>query len=648
LDSADDLPEKALSRPRVDVGDVIEGAANEPAALARARIHTLRQHLVPVSLATVVIALVMGWATWREVDLARAAVWGLALVAITGLRLFAFRGDWLCTEPEAAWLLWFAGGAAVSGVLWGSTAWVFYVPDSELHQLLLAFFLGGLSSGAAASLGCHLPTYLAWVVPAVSPLVLRLTLEGDQTHLAMASTLGLFVIAMALVASATERSFRNNVGLLVEKQALLKRLLQTQGELERANADLDARVRAKTRELRAAERAKREVERERRHAQKLEAIGRLTGGVAHDFNNVLAVVLNALPQIKAKVTGDAEAQSLLKSAEQATKRGAKLTESLLSFSRSQRLNPTSVDLAATLGDMSAHLLGSAVGRRVTVSLSLAQDLWPVYVDPDQLCAAVLNIAVNARDAMPNGGTLSITAVNSSVDGHSQLEPGDYVELTLEDEGLGMDRDVLERAFEPFFTTKAVGAGSGLGLSMVYGFAHQSQGDVRLWSKPGVGTRVTLWLPRSHAPARPLTSQPAPAELTAKGAGQRILLVEDEPALRRVVGRLLVHLGYRVQHVPDADRAAQLLADPAERIDLMLSDVVMPGRLDGFELTRVARQLRPELPIVLVSGYPDAHGAGAAARTSEDRVVFVKKPFESARLAELIKELLEPPDGLTRR
>jgi len=291
--------------------------------------------------------------------------------------------------------------------------------------------------------------------------------------------------------------------------------------------------------------------------QKLEAMGRLTGGVAHDFNNLLAVVLNALPQLGELSRDNAEAADLIRDAERAARRGARLTQSLLAFSRTQRLKPVSVDLAAALTEMQTGLLRAAAGKRVELAIDVADDVWPVLADVDQLCAALLNLVANARHAMPSGGTLAISAVNRSVAQHPELPAGDYVELLVEDDGVGMPEDVLEHAFEPFYTTKSVGEGSGLGLSMVYGFARQSQGDVQLESRPGAGTRVHLLLPRASAPGRALvsTEPPGPAP---KGHGEHILLVEDEPELRRVVIRLLSNLGYHVRQAADADRALTLL------------------------------------------------------------------------------------------
>lgn len=641
LDSAHDLANETPTGADEE-SRTAAGAARETAAsmLARARTETFARHLTPVTLATVVAASLLVWTTRTHAHGLAGNVWWSVVVGFGALRLLWFRAYWRPQNvPNVRWLRTFGVSVFVSGMLWGASAFVFYVPSSELHQLLLAFLLGGLSSGAAASLGCHWPTYLLWVVPAVLPLTLRLILQGDPTHVFMAGTLALYIIAMGLVAHGTERAFAKNVGLAFEKQQLLDTLLVAQSELRHANMELDARIRASTRELRRVEQAHHAVEAERVHGRKLEAMGRLTGGVAHDFNNLLAVILNVLSQVKASVPAGSSADTLIGDAESAARRGARLTESLLAFSRTQRLKPVSVDLAQTLCDVQRGLLEPAVGRRIELEHSMPADLWPVMVDPDQLCVALLNLVVNAKDAMPEGGTIELSARNRRVERHPVVTPGDYVELVVEDQGTGMLAEVLDRAFEPFYTTKAVGAGSGLGLSMVYGFARQSQGDVMLDSEPGVGTRVKLLLPRAAEPGAAILSA-APPSLAPRGSGELILLVEDEPELRRVVNRVLTGLGYRVREARDAEAALELLSEPSSEVDLLLTDAMMPGRLDGFGLIHEARKLRAGLPIVLVSGFPETQHEGALGDLPASGLTFLKKPFDPSRLAQALRHLLE--------
>ncbi len=590
-------------------------------------------------LANVVAASVLLWATLDQVSRPVGLVWCGVVGLVAILRLVVLRNVPAAPSAVKDWLFRYGLFVLASGLAWGASAWVLFAAGSILHQLLLVFVLGGLSSGSAATLGCYLPLYLLWVVPAFAPVTLRLASQADPIHAAMASTCTLYVLAMGLVARNTQQAFRSNVALRFEKQELLETLMSARSELELANSELDARVRAKTRELEDAERARERVERERRHAQKLEAIGRLTGGVAHDFNNLLTVVLNALPQVRGKIVADPRVEELLRDAQSSAQKGARLTNSLLAFSRSQLLRPVSVDVGPLLSEMRQHLLPPAIGQRVTVEVDCAEDLWPVLVDADQFRTAVLNLAVNAKDAMPGGGVFRLGAWNRKAGDAPSTLHGDAVELVFEDTGSGMSPEILEHAFEPFFTTKGVGEASGLGLSMVYGFARQSRGDARLTSEPGKGTRVTLWLPRSSEPVQAATPGPNCTSSSQRGNGEYILLVEDEPELRRVVSRLLTSLGYQVHHVPDGDHALAWLREGQHSVDLVLSDVMMPGKLDGFGLIRAARKLRPELPVLLVSGYPGAGDGPAADAIHEPGVLFVKKPFQPEDLASAVKRLL---------
>jgi PAS domain S-box-containing protein len=344
------------------------------------------------------------------------------------------------------------------------------------------------------------------------------------------------------------------------------------------------------------------AERRDRQARKLEALGRLTGGVAHDFNNLLQALSGCLRMIRRRSAEPAVAP-LVEAGQQAVDRGAKLTQQLLAFARRQALRPEALDVRERLLGMS-ELLARALSADIRLDLDFAPDLWPVEVDPTQFELAVLNLAVNARDAMPGGGRLSVASRNASVPPGSEAggTAGDFVLLTVSDTGTGMPPEVIARAFDPFFTTKEIGKGSGLGLSQVYGFASQSGGWVQIESVPGEGTRVSLWLPRSTAlpsPARPEPTAPEPAP----GAARRLLFVEDDEAVAEMTAAALEDFGYAVARASSADEAiARLRA--GEGVDLLLSDIVMPGSMNGADLAREARRLRPALPVLLTTGYAD--------------------------------------------
>jgi signal transduction histidine kinase/CheY-like chemotaxis protein len=414
------------------------------------------------------------------------------------------------------------------------------------------------------------------------------------------------------------------------RQYEMRALLEAQ---EHAATELEGLVLARTQQLQTAneellrqmtERAR--VEESLRQAQRMEAIGQLTGGIAHDFNNLLMVILGGLTMLE-RHSEPARRQLLLHGIQQAAQRGAALTRQLLAFSRKQLLQAQTFDLAHQLEGM-RELLDRSLGEGTQVELKLADDLWPVHVDPGELELVVLNLAVNARDAMPSGGTITISADNLSSGEQSELQ-GDWVRLAVIDSGTGMTQEVKDRAFEPFFTTKEVGKGSGLGLAQVYGFAKQSEGSVQIHSTLGRGTSVILLLPRSRdlpveleqdsAPGSPV-SQPDPST-----AGS-VLLVEDNDQVATLVREMLQELGYKVERVGDAAAALRTL-NGESTIDLVFSDIRMPGEMDGVELGRQIRLRRQHLPILLTSGY--ANGAQQAER---DGFHVLPKPYDLPALA----------------
>jgi PAS domain S-box-containing protein len=364
-------------------------------------------------------------------------------------------------------------------------------------------------------------------------------------------------------------------------------------------------------------------------SQKMEAIGHLTGGIAHDFNNLLMIVKGQaqLMRLRAKDPKDRRA---LDAIEQATANGSNLTRQLLSFARRQRLNRVSVDLKERL-DLFRDLLVSSVGGAVKVQIEIDPSTWPVGVDVSELELALVNIAVNARDAMPNGGTLRITSSNVHFDGNGIMAlSGDFVALSLADTGSGMPPDVLSKVFEPFFTTKEVGKGTGLGLSQVYGFTRQSGGDVQIVSEEGAGTTITLFLPRSDTKAvaskQDTLAEPATSE---KGT---ILVVEDNLAVGEVSSMLLEQLGYTVKHVTRAAEALELLERDTD-IDLVFSDILMPGDMDGLGLAQAVRVRFPGLPVLLATGY-----SNAAERAGREFPI-LRKPYDHDALGVSVKAAL---------
>ncbi|MBD8701347.1 response regulator [Sphingomonas sp. CFBP 13714] len=412
---------------------------------------------------------------------------------------------------------------------------------------------------------------------------------------------------------------------------------KARAELRDLADTLEAKVEARTRELAAAnDRLTAEIaERERAEArlvqaQKMEAIGQLTGGIAHDFNNLLTAVIGSLDLLLRR-TDDEKIRRLASMALQAGERGATLTAQLLSFSRRQHLSPVPVEPNQVVASM-ADLLARSIGAAVTVELDLADDVWRAMVDPTQLEVVLLNLAINARDAMPSGGVVRIATRNLAAVPDAltaELNPGAYVAIEVADTGAGMTPAVLARAFEPFFTTKGQGKGTGLGLAQVYGFARQSGGTVRIVSAENEGTVITLYLPRTTEVADPVAIERL---AQATGSRQRILVVDDDNDVRGVAAQMIEEIGYQV--VAAASGSEALTEFGRASFDLVLTDVVMPG-MSGVDLARRIRAVAPAMPLLFASGYADVatFGDELAAET------VLKKPYRIGEVAARIGDAL---------
>jgi PAS domain S-box-containing protein len=390
------------------------------------------------------------------------------------------------------------------------------------------------------------------------------------------------------------------------------------------------------------ERREAETQREQlRHSQKMEAVGQLTGGLAHDFNNLLAIIIGNLDMLGELRDGDPVTDELVRDALDSALRGADLTRRLLAFARRQPLQPERVEINEVIGAI-VRLLARTLGENITIELSLSPNVWPVQIDQAQFEAVIANLATNARDAMPRGGSLLIDTRNDHLDAayaaaHADVTPGDYVVVEVSDSGIGMPPDILLRIFEPFFTTKEQGKGTGLGLSMVFGFMKQSGGHITVYSEPGKGTTFRLYLPRVLDAAAAAQEDHA-EEPASRGGNETILVVEDNAGLRRIVVRQLREAGYRVLEAPDAE-AAMTIIDSAEPIHLLLTDVVMPGAMDGRDLARVAVARRPLLRVLLTSGFPDARWSGSTPRSGSR---LLSKPYRKEELRHAVREVLDEP------
>jgi signal transduction histidine kinase len=386
------------------------------------------------------------------------------------------------------------------------------------------------------------------------------------------------------------------------------------------------------------------AESQMRQMQKMEAVGQLTGGIAHDFNNMLAIIIGSLDIAKRRIATDlGKVESCLDSALEAAQRAAQLTSRLLAFSRQQPLAPRVLDANKLVGGMS-EMLRRTVGENLRVETVLAGGLWTTFADPGQLENAILNLCVNARDAMPAGGRLTIETANAYLDDayardHEEVKPGQYVQICVSDTGAGMPPEVVERAFDPFYTTKGVGRGTGLGLSQVHGFVKQSGGHVKIYSEPSVGTAVKLYLPRSLAAEAQVAAAP-PAGVPRALGEEIVLVVEDEERVRHLSVDALRELGYVVVQAADANQALTVLEmQPA--VDLLFTDIVMPD-MNGRRLADKAREARPNLKVLYTTGY--TRNAIVHNGMLDRGVSFLPKPFTLDQLALKVRETLDGPAG----
>jgi signal transduction histidine kinase/response regulator RpfG family c-di-GMP phosphodiesterase len=494
---------------------------------------------------------------------------------------------------------------------------------------------------AGAMLGGLLVAFLvsAWLQAAVTRPIRALTAAVHQ------------VIRRRDFSARVTKSTEDEVGLLVDAfNTMLGEVGERAEALERSNGALQREMQERTRvdealrqlnttlEERIVDRTT-ELERaheQLRQSQKLEAVGQLTGGVAHDFNNVLQVIMSNLQMLQMTLAGHPEAQRRLEAAAFAADRGAKLSSQLLAFARRQPLQPVSVNLGRILRGMD-ELLRRALGETVHIETVVAGGLWSTMVDPHQLENVVLNLAINARDAMKGNGRLTLELGNAMLDdqyvaNERDVPAGQYVMMAISDSGCGMPPDVLQRAFEPFFTTKREGEGTGLGLSMAYGFVKQSAGHIRIYSEVNAGTTIKIYLPRCHQPEAELNE--APPE-RAVGGIETILVVEDDAAVQATTVDILSALGYRVLKANDGQSALTVLQSGIP-IDMLFTDVVMPGPVRSPELARQAKALMPQIEVLYTSGY--TQNAIVHDGRLDPGVELISKPYRREDLARKIRAM----------
>jgi signal transduction histidine kinase len=526
------------------------------------------------------------------------------------------------TDLTIKWAIVAATGSGLSGLLWGAGS-TLLLPDNIVEQTFLAFVIGGMCAGALVSLSYYLPALLAYVYCSALPLAVGFLWDGRTVYVAMGCMAVVFVAAVTFAAHHFNRAFVSGVRLNLDLSKRTEELTKRTEELIAVNTRLEAEI------------VQREAaENQLYQAQKMEALGQLTGGIAHDFNNLLTAIIGNLELAQKRTSGDPQITHLLGAALNAAGRGATLIQDLLTFARRKPLHPRAADVSAVVDD-AKKILNQTIGPSIHLDVRTAPDLRLAWVDPNQLELAILNLALNARDAMPDGGRLQVTCENRRADpgnAAEDLAAGDYVTVSVSDTGIGMSEATLAHAFEPFFTTKGAGRGSGMGLSVVRGFVTQSGGAVQIASSLGKGTTVRLWLPRAEG--RSTTSVSAePCEFVTAPRQARILVCDDDGDVLSLVGTLLRDLGHTVLEAPNPARALQII-ERERPVDLLLVDYAMP-EMNGQAVIDRARACQPGLRTLLMTGY-----AEILRNNGVSGIPVLPKPFKAAELSRCIAEILQ--------
>ena len=592
--------------------------------ISAAQFQALYEHMPMVLAVNVVNSALVALVLASYMEQTRWWIFFGLVVALTGARAVGWRHyhhHRKGVEDKTRWAILATAGSGLSGLLWGGSS-TLLLPDNIVEQTFLAFVIGGMCAGALVSLSYYLPAFVAYVFASALPLAGSFLMDGRTVYVAMGCMVVVFVGAVTFAAHHFNHAFLNGVRLNLDLRDRTEELTKRTDELTAANSRLETEI------------TQRKVAEDQLHqAQKMDALGQLTGGIAHDFNNLLTAVIGNLELVQQRSRGDPQIASVLQAALGAAERGTSLIQNLLTFARRKPLYPRAVEVSAVVDNVE-KILKQTISPDIRLLILANPDLGPAWVDPNQLELAILNLALNARDAMPGGGTLQIACENRRVEASNappDLAAGDYVIVTVSDTGTGMSDATLAHAFEPFFTTKEAGRGSGLGLSMVQGFAGQSGGAVQIASSLGEGTRMTLWLPCAEGrSAETLSLEPGGSGL---GSSQpRVLICDDDGDVRAFVGTLLRSNGCTVWEANNPAVALQILK--RERpIDLLLVDYVMP-EMSGTAVIDRARTYQPGLKTLLITGYAEALRADGVSG-----IPVLSKPFKGTELSKRVTEIL---------
>jgi signal transduction histidine kinase/FixJ family two-component response regulator len=594
------------------------------------QVRALYQQSPLVLWANVAISVLAASALWGSASHVLLAGWVTLMVAVALGRVLlrhSYRRAALAAASPTLWARRFVVATFSAGALWGLGSLLFFDAKNPTSEILFAFAIGGMTAAAAGTWASHLPAFWGYSAASLGPLILRTLAVGDSAHWAMGAMLFAYGLGIERVARSNHGSLTRAFRLALENSELLANLSLSRERLEETNRTLEARVHERTAELERQSLALRE-------AQRLESVGRLAGGIAHDFNNLLTIALTNVDVLKDTQKFDAIGAAAIEETLDAARRGADLTRQLLAFSRRQRLEPRVLDLNRVISDVQ-RLLQRIVGERVRATFALSPEPLLVLADPSQLEQVLVNLVSNARDAMPEGGTLRISSERTEATPAAEKAPGIWGLLRVEDSGVGMDADTQRQAFDPFFSTKGAGPGHGLGLATVHGIVQQSGGVVSVRSEPGIGTEFSVYLPLQAHAALPA---PDPTDIAAPTPPRpaTIVIAEDEPALRSGIARSLIRFGHTVLLASDGAQALTLARGHGAPIDLLITDVVMPN-LGGADLARTLLAEQARTAILFISGY--SWGEVLPPSDPQHRIAHLPKPFDTNALLRVVSELL---------
>jgi signal transduction histidine kinase/ActR/RegA family two-component response regulator len=599
-----------------------------PETVRSEEIRALFEHGTPILWANVGVGAIVTLTLWNDAPHTPLLAWLGAILLMSVVRA-AFQARYARERPDAteldAWGRRFVFGSIVAGVLWGVAGVAFFARESTLAQALLTFAIGGMTAAAAGTLSCHLPAFFGYFTLALAPLTLRALAEGDRVHLGMGAMLLMYAVGMQRVARNNHAAFVGAFQLGIENAELLDRLSLSQVSLQETNRTLEHRVLERTRALEQQAEALRQ-------AQRLEIAGRLAGGLAHDFNSLLTVVINNSVLVKESQSLDEHGKLATDETLEAAQRGAALIRQLLAFSRRRPAEPQAFSLNQLVEEWAA-LFQRILGEGYETVVKLAAHPTQVHADPAQLEQVLVNLVANARAAMPNGGKIAISTEVVTISGDARLADGDYVELSVQHAGASD----AQRAFPPLPGLEGEGRQRGAGLAAVWAIVEEWGGRILVDSEPELGTRFRVLLPASTETLAPPSARRLEHSKPRRGA--RVLVVDDEPTLRSVIRRSLEREGYSVLVAEDGARALALSRSHDSDIDLLITDVMMPG-LTGLELARQLLHERPGLRVLFISGFTFEESVPPADLAQG--TAYLPKPFDTKVLLAEVGELLDAP------